>query len=138
MSWWTALVCLSLIPAAALAQSPPAPTGQNVPATAANIRSNPSNFPHPTMPWNPTTRPELHGQVMGYLEVPPQQFVVELPVPGQVETGPFALAPQVVTVPGYWVTETTTGYVYPQRWTLEQLNVGVYQWRLLAPEFRQK
>ncbi len=138
MRWWLAVLSLALIPSAALAQNPPPPSGGNVPATPANILNNPSNFPYPTMPWNPTTRPELHGQAVGYIEVPPQQVVVEVPVAGQAETAPFELAPQVVTIPGYWVTETTTGYLYPQRWGLDQLNVGVYQWRLLPPEFRQK
>jgi hypothetical protein len=138
MRSWLVSIGLLLLPAAALAQSPPPPSGGNVPATPANIQRNPSNFPYPTMPWNPTTRPELHGQVVGYIEVPPQQVVVELPVPGQAETALFELAPQVVTIPGYWVAETTTGYLYPERWTLQKLNVGVYQWRLLRPEFQQK
>ena len=48
------------------------------------------------------------------------------------------LEPQVVTIPGYVLAETTNGYLYPQRWTLEQLNVGVYQWRLRPQEFQLK
>jgi len=54
------------------------------------------------------------------------------------ETAPFRLEPQVVTIPGYVLAETENGYLYPQRWTLEQLNVGVYQWRLRPQEFRLK
>jgi hypothetical protein len=41
-------------------------------------------------------------------------------------------------VPGYVVTQTTLGYDYPERWTLEQPSVGVYQWRLLPAEFRRR
>jgi hypothetical protein len=139
MFQWLAAILFALIPAAALAQNPaPPPTGGNLPATPANILSNPNDFPIPTMPWNPSTRPELHGHVIGYVEVPSQTVTVELPVPDQAESAPFRLEPQVVTIPGYWVAETTTGYWYPQRWTLQQLNVGVYQWALLPAEFRRK
>ena len=45
---------------------------------------------------------------------------------------------QVQEIPGYVIAETTTGYYYPERWTLQQLNVGVYQWVQLPAEFRRK
>ena len=134
-AWVTALL-LALLPAVAVAQTP-LPSGQNVPATPGNILANPNNFPYPTMPWSGATRPEVRGQVIGHLEVPPQQVTVAVPAPGPL-SGPFQLVPQVVTIPGYYITETTTGYVYPERWMLDQLNVGVYQWRLLPAEFRNK
>ena len=37
-----------------------------------------------------------------------------------------------------YVAETTTGYWYPERWGLQQLNVGVYRWVKLPAEFRRK
>ncbi len=45
---------------------------------------------------------------------------------------------ELVTVPGYYIAETTTGYYYFERWTLEQANYGVYQWRLLPAQFVRK
>lgn len=125
---------LALLVAPALAAPP---TGQSISPSLSNIQQNPNDFPFPTMPWNGATRPGVRGQVLRYLEVPPQPVTIAVPVP-TAETQPFELASQVVTIPGYVVTETTTGYIYPERWTLEQLNVGVYQWRLLPAGFRPK
>ena len=113
------------------------PSRQNVSPSMADIRQSPNDFPYPTMPWRGATRAEVYGQVVGYREVSPQQVTVELPAPG-AETAAVRLEPQVVTIPGYVVTETTNGYLYPERWTVEQLNVGVYQWRLLPPEYVRK
>ena len=113
------------------------PSGQNVTPSMAAIQQSPNNFPYPMMPWSGATRPEVYGQVVGYREVSPQQVTVEPPATG-AETALFRLQPQVVTIPGYVVTETTNGYLYPERWTVVQLNVGVYQWRLLPPQYVRK
>ncbi len=124
--------------------SPAVPPG-SPPGTFPPVRTNPYDFPFPLMPWDGLPQPgppgdgvvRQTGQVIRYLEVPPQDVTVELPVP-TAETAPFRLEPQVVTIPGYVLAETENGYLYPQRWTLEQLNVGVYQWRLRPQEFRLK
>ena len=144
MRGWLLALTLVLIPGPVLAQQaglPPLPaappSGQNVFPSTANIIQNPNNFPHPTMPWGFSTRPEVYGAVLGYWEVPTQQLSVELPAPS-AETAPFELRPQLVEIPGYVVTETTNGYLHPERWTVEQLNVGVYQWRLLPSEYVRK
>ena len=55
-----------------------------------------------------------------------------LPAPAGV---PATYQTQVAQVPGFFVTETTTGFVYPERWVIDQLNVGVYQWRKLPVQF---
>jgi hypothetical protein len=60
------------------------------------------------------------------------------PAETRAEAGvPAQTRGQVVEIPGYYITETTTGYWYPERWTLEQVN-GVYQWVKLPAEFRRK
>ncbi len=122
-------------------------------ASAQSPLSFPS--PHPTMPWFglpypgaagygivPDRRPKaqdvgLYGTVTGYIEVPPQQVVVPVYVPGP---GSFSgnYEQQIVEIPGYVVTETTTGYLHPERWALEQMTVGVYQWRVLPQFFARK
>jgi hypothetical protein len=45
---------------------------------------------------------------------------------------------QVVMIPGYTVRETTVGYHYPERWTIEQVGPGTYRWRMLPPQFVPK
>ena len=57
---------------------------------------------------------------------------VYVPAPAGV---PASYETQVAQVPGFFVTETTTGFVYPERWVIDQLNVGVYHWRKLPVQF---
>jgi hypothetical protein len=97
-----------------------------------------TNNPHPVMPWatNSTSRVD-YGQVVRYIPVPSQQVTIAVPVP-LPDGVPPRTEQQTVEIPGYYVTETTTGFYYPERWTLQQLNVGVYQWVKLPPDFRRK
>lgn len=107
----------------------------------AGAPTNPSDFtnnPHPAMPWAPNSPTRIdYGTLVQYIPVPPQQvsITVYVPVPEGV---PPRTEQQIVEVPGYYVAETTTGFYYPERWTLQQLNVGVYQWVKLPPDFRRK
>lgn len=134
------VIVLLALPVLAHGAGPtPPPSGGNPGAGLAPsaLTTSPYDFPHPTMPWNGLVRPDVYGQVIRYVQVPPQQVTVTVAGPS-AETAPFHLQAQVVTIPGYVFAETTNGYLYPQRWMLEQLNVGVYQWRLRPPEFRLK
>jgi len=126
--------------------------------------NNPADFirnPHPAMPWAPNNPDrflsETYGTVIQYIPVPPQQVVIQVPVPlpagapaqaqeppgvpaqsrGEEPSAPAQTQEQTVEIPGYYVAETTTGYWYPERWTLQQQN-GVYQWVKLPAEFRKK
>ena len=68
----------------------------------------------------------------------------------KVETPPEAAPPaekppegpqivrQQLTVPGYYVRETTVGFHYPERWTIEPAGPNVYRWRQIAPQFVPK
>ncbi|HSB61794.1 MAG TPA: hypothetical protein VLI67_08745 [Vicinamibacteria bacterium] len=121
------LLAAALAPAAARAQGAP---------------NNPGNFsanPHPTMPWGGVSSPTNvdYGTPVRYVIVPAQPVTIEVtpPVPEGVAAQKVQ---QVVEIPSYQVVETTTGYYYPERWTLERANVGVYQWRKLPAEFRRK
>jgi hypothetical protein len=38
-------------------------------------------------------------------------------------------------VPGFYATQTTTGVVLPERWVLDQVTGGVYQWRKAPEQF---
>ncbi len=129
--WLAAVVALlGTLAAPAAAQT----TGN--PATPGDFTNN----PHPAMPWapnNPNINANAYGQVVRYIPVPPQpvEVVLSVPVPDGV---PPRTETQVQEIPGYYITETTTGFYYPERWTLQQVNAGVYQWVRLPPEFRRK
>ena len=127
MRAWALGTLLLFSPGAVFAQGNPGNPGDTL------------NNPHPTMPWTGPTSPNNtnYGDVVRYIQVAPRQLMLELPVPTP-EGLPRQNRRQVVEVPGYVIAETTRGFYYPERWTLEQLNVGVYQWRKLPAEFRRK
>jgi hypothetical protein len=89
---------------------------------------NRSSQAHPMMPYAGL------GYAVRQHWVPPQpvQMQVYVPAPAGI---PASYQTQVAQVPGFFVTETTTGYVYPERWVIDQLNVGVYQWRKVPVQF---
>jgi hypothetical protein len=45
---------------------------------------------------------------------------------------------QQITIPGYYVRETTVGFHYPERWAIEQAAPNVYRWRQLPAHFISK
>ena len=105
------------------------------PSTPFGTEPNPFNNPYPTLPNAGTNYAAQFGTPLRQLWVAPQvvTLMVYVPVPAGV---PEQWKTQYAEIPGYYVTETTTGLYYPGRWTIDQLNVGVYQWRLLPAEFR--
>jgi hypothetical protein len=48
--------------------------------------------------------------------------------------GPQIVRQQVI-VPGYYVRETTVGFYYPDRWSIEQAAPNVYRWRQIPAQF---
>lgn len=77
------------------------------------------------------------GYALQYVQVPTQQIVLPVYVPGP-GSFPGEFQSQVVEIPGYVVTETTTGYIYPVRWGLQEVTVGMYQWVTLPQQFQSK
>jgi len=98
-----------------------------------------SNTIPPTMPWYgvPSPMRSNYGSVIRYIEVPSQQVVAEVYVPGP---GSFSggFEPQLFEIPGYVVTETTTGYIYPARVGLREITRGVFNWVTEPPGFQPK
>src|SRR5262245_41429539 len=64
------------------------------------------NNPHPVMPWSFSRRID-YGQVIRYIEVPPQSVVIVVPV-ALPDGVPRRNEPRVETIPGYIVTAATT------------------------------
>jgi len=94
------------------------------------------NNPHPTMPWTGITYPRRvnYGKVLRYFWVPPRRVAVDVTTSAVPTEGER----RVVEIPGYYITETTTGLYYPARWTLIQRSVGRYWWQPLPPMFIRK
>jgi hypothetical protein len=150
----------------ALLTAAPAAAQPGNPNNPADFIRNPHPA-MPWAPNNPDRfQSETYGTLIQYIPVPPQQVVIQVPAPpadsrsgepraeagAPAQAGPQTGAPpetraepgvpaetreQTVEIPGYYVAETTTGYWYPERWTLQQVN-GVYQWVKLPAEFRRK
>jgi hypothetical protein len=119
-------------------------------ARIAAAQPSPTAAPHPNMPWN-YYNPA--GQVVRYIQVPAQQVEIDGPASApapeaasdsdkqsdEQKPPPAPTAQkQVVEIPGYTVTETTAGFIYPERWTLQPTGGGGYQWVRLPQEFRRK
>ena len=116
----------------------PSPTGPFVVVPPATPFSRES-FPFTDEPNRATqAHPMMPYAGLGYAVrqhwVPPTPVTMQVyvPAPAGVAT---SYQTQVAQVPGFFVTETTTGFVYPERWVIDQLNVGVYQWRKLPVQF---
>lgn len=116
-----------------------APSGQNTSPTRSNILNKPNDFPIPTEPSFGLPNPNrgVYGKVVRYLRVPPRQVILSVYVPGPGSV-PGQYQQQVVEIPGYVVTETTTGYLYPVRLSLQQVAVGMYRWVRAPQQFRRK
>ena len=145
-----ALVAI-ILPAAASAQvSPTAPPHPSMPWTGITTpQGQLLRFIY--VPPQPVT---LEYVVMGPTDAPPP---TPEPAPATVEGGPRTeekppeqAAPsespppsprvvhQQVTVPGYYVRETTVGFHYPERWAIEQAAPNVYRWRQVPAQFIPK
>jgi hypothetical protein len=125
---------------------------------------NPFNNPHPMLPWGDgQIGGERFGQVIRYWENQPQTvynvlFIVPAaqesstsqPEPqSQVQPGAPSQGaldvrmvrepePQSVTVPAYWIIETTRGYLHMPRWVLQEVGGGRYRWALVSGWFQPR
>ncbi len=142
--WISCILLLCFLPGTAFAQIAvsPSPFANPMPWWHPWSPCNPSNPNEyarmwPCNPYNPNNLATLYGQVIRYIEVPPQQVEIQVYVPGP---GSFSggYEQQVVEIPGYVVTETTTGYIYPERVGLQQVTLGVHQWVTLPQQFQPK
>jgi hypothetical protein len=74
------------------------------------------------------------GYAVSQVWVPAQPIAMQVYVPAPNGV-PATYQTQFAQIPGFYVTETTTGYLYPERWVMDQLSVGVYQWRKAPAQF---
>jgi hypothetical protein len=86
------------------------------------------NNPHPMLP-----NAGL-GYAVRQVWMPPQPVTMRVYVPTP-EGVPSRYQTMYAEVPGFYVVETTTGYWLPERWVLDQVNDGIYQWRRAPMQF---
>ena len=86
------------------------------------------NNPHPMLP-----NAGL-GYAVRQVWMPPQPVVMQVYVP-MPEGIPGKYQTMYAQVPGFYVTETTGGMLIPERWVLDQVTGGVYQWRRAPEQF---
>ena len=70
------------------------------------------------------------GYALRQVWIPPRPVVIEAYVPAVAE-----YRTRYAEIPGFYVMETTTGYLYPERWTISRLNLGVYKWTKAPEQF---
>ena len=128
---------------------------------------SPTAPPHSSMPWSGITTPQgqmirfiyvppqpvtLEYLVMGPTDTPPPaadpappteepKTEEKTPEPASPSEGPPPsprVVRQQVTVPGYYVRETTVGFHYPERWAIEHVAPNVYRWRQVPAQFIPK
>jgi hypothetical protein len=157
LRWWRHALALALLalPATAAAQiSPTTPAHPNLPwgigvATPQGqliryiyvppqpvmlqylVPGAPEPAPPPAAPAPPAAAP-APPSAAGDAKPPEDTAAGEsVPAPPQIVS-------QQVTVPGYYVRETTVGFHYPDRWTIEQVGPNTYRWRPLPAQFVPK
>jgi hypothetical protein len=86
------------------------------------------NNPHPMLP-----NAGL-GYAVRQVWMPPQPVAMQVYVPTP-EGVPARYQTMFAQVPGFYVTETSTGVWLPERWVLDQVNVGIYEWRVAPMQF---
>jgi hypothetical protein len=86
------------------------------------------NNPHPMLP-----NAGL-GYAVRQVWIPPRPVVMQVYV-AMPEGIPAKYQTMYAEVPGFYATQTTTGVVLPERWVLDQVTGGVYQWRKAPEQF---
>ena len=107
-----------------------------VPAAATESAPPPAVEPAPPAGSEPKDGEAKDGEAKGGEAKGPDTKGPETKVEAPPE-GP-QIVRQQLTVPGYYVRETTVGFHYPERWTIEQAAPNVYRWRQIAPQFVPK
>ena len=113
------------------AAQPAPPSAQPAPPPAAPAPSTAQPAPpaaQPTPPAAVPAPPSAAGDAK-----PPEDTAAGESVPATPQ-----IVYQQVTVPGYYVRETTAGFHYPDRWMIEQVGPNTYSWRPLPAQFVPK
>jgi hypothetical protein len=98
---------------------------------------NQLNNPFPTLLNAGISGTGGYGVPIRHIYMPSQAVPIVVYVAEQEVTGDHWVT-QYTALPGYVVTETTLGYLYPDRWALYSPAKGVYQWQRVPAVFQSK
>ena len=112
----------------------PSTTRPSVPFTG---ESNQLNNPHPMLPNAGVSGTGGYGVPFRQFWIGPQTLPILVYDANGEGTGEQWVT-QYTELPGYVVTETTLGYLYPDRWALYSIAKGVYQWQRVPAVFQPK
>jgi hypothetical protein len=119
------------------AGSPPGTPATTRPSLPFTNEPNQLNNAHPMLLNAGVSGTGGLGVPIRQIYVPPQ--AVPIVVYNQyMEAAGEPWATQYTELPGYVVTETTLGYIYPERWTLYSPAKGIYQWARVPSAFQPK
>ena len=102
------------------------------PVTLEYVIPPPPEVPTTAMEPTPPAPPSTTAETKPDQKPPEPEPSSESPPPG-----PQVVRQQIV-VPGYYVRETTVGFHYPDRWSIEQAGLNVYRWRQIPAQFVPK
>ena len=119
------------------AGSPPRTKPTTRPSVPFTSVPNQQNNPYPTLPGAGVSGTGGYGVPIRQIWVSPQSVPIVVYDQYREGTGE-QWDTQYTEIPGYYVTETTLGYLYPDRWGLFSPAKGVYQWQRVPSGFQPK
>ena len=117
--------------------SPPGTQPTTRPSVPFTNEPNQLNNPHPMLPNAGVSGTGWYGVPFRQVWIGPQALPILVYDANREGTGEQWYT-QYTELPGYYVTETTLGYIYPERWALYSLAKGVYQWQRVPAGFQRK
>ncbi|HZF05797.1 MAG TPA: hypothetical protein VE932_15800 [Patescibacteria group bacterium] len=119
------------------AGSPPGTPPTTRPSIPFTSDPNQQNNPFPMLLNAGVSGTGGYGVPIRYIYMPPQPVQIVVYVREQEVTGDQWVT-QYTELPGYYFTETTLGYLYPDRWALYTPARGIYQWQRVPAVFQPK
>ena len=117
---------------------PAPPTAQVAPPTVVPAPPSAQLAPPSAQPAPPSAQPAPPAAQPAPPSAPGDAKPPEDTASGESAPATPQIVYQQVTVPGYYVRETTAGFHYPDRWMIEQVGPNTYSWRPLPAQFVPK
>ena len=127
----------TVVPAPPSAQLAP-PSAQPAPPSAEVAPPSAQPAPPSAQPAPPAAQPAPPSAEVAPPSAPGDAKPPEDTASGESVPATPQIVYQQVTVPGYYVRETTVGFHYPDRWMIEQVGPNTYSWRPLPAQFVPK
>lgn len=103
-------------------------SAQSVPSVVPSVDN-----PHPAFPWSYPTALATNQPAVRSFEVPPRTVILPMVQPDSVPS----ITTQLVTLPGYRVTETAAGFIVHGHWGVQPTGAA-YAWTWVPTYFKRK